>query len=48
MIIPDVLYDRQCCGLAMLQLDSSSVYIINDHDLDTADLILLFFGAAEC
>jgi len=48
MIIPDTLYAKQVLGLALLQMDSNSVYVINHDDLDTADLILLFFDAAEC
>ncbi len=48
MIIPDVLYDKQCSGLALLQLNSGCIYIINDDDLNKADILLLFFEAGEC
>jgi len=35
-------------GLALLKLNSDCMYIINEGDLDAADIILLFFDADEC
>jgi hypothetical protein len=44
----DLLEMKHLEGQALLKLNANSVYVINDNDLDTGAILLLFYSGGEC
>jgi hypothetical protein len=48
MITSDTFNVKQLLGSAVVKLYSGAAYIVNDDDLDMADIMLLFIDGPEC